>query len=536
MKTCGELLVELLVQYGVSTIFGIPGVHTVELYRNMPNTALTHITPRHEQGAGFMADGYYRASGKIAACFIITGPGMTNIITAMGQAYADSIPMLVISSVNNRNELAKGQGRLHELKNQQQLVQGVCAFSHTLLHGEDLPQVLARAFTVFHSERPRPVHIEIPLDVITAQVAPKGQHFLPLISRPTPDPKLIASAAELLRTAKNPLAIIGGGAIDAMQEARELIEKLQCKSILTINAKGVLPAKHELSLGSQLPQKPALDLVAQADVILAIGTELGETEHLLFGEDLTISGKVIRIDIDIEQLQRNAYATVGIVADAAKACQALTQALGDFRGNNDAVAEVGKLRQQCAALLQPMQKVHELLFERIEQALDDVCIVGDSTQPIYSANIFYECNQPRRYFNSSTGYGTLGYALPAAIGAKLSQPNAAVIGMIGDGGLQFTIAELATAAELQLSLPIIVWNNQGYGEIKHYMQTRDIATIGVDIFTPDFDLLARGFGCEYIKVSTLAQLHTALQRAMAISKPTVIEIKESDALAWLDEA
>ena len=168
MKTCGEVLVELLDAHGIDTVFGIPGVHTVELYRGLPETHIRHVTPRHEQGAGFMADGYARASGRPAACFIITGPGLTNITTALGQAYADSVPMLVISSVNNTRELALGEGRLHELPNQRNLMAGVTAFSHTLMRPDELPGVLDRAFAVFCGARPRPVHIELPLDVITA--------------------------------------------------------------------------------------------------------------------------------------------------------------------------------------------------------------------------------------------------------------------------------------------------------------------------------------------------------------------------------
>ena len=168
MTTCGELLVGLLEAYGIDTVFGIPGVHTVELYRGLPDTGLRHITPRHEQGAGFMADGYARACGRPAACFIITGPGLTNIATALGQAYADSVPALVISSVNNSHELGLGEGRLHELPSQRNLMAGLTAFSHTLLRPDELPEVLARAFGVFHGARPRPVHIELPLDVITA--------------------------------------------------------------------------------------------------------------------------------------------------------------------------------------------------------------------------------------------------------------------------------------------------------------------------------------------------------------------------------
>src|SRR5699024_1217179 len=202
LVTCGEFLVKQLEAYGIETIFGIPGVHTIELYRGLPQTTLKHITPRHEQGAGFMADGYARVKGKPAACFIITGPGMTNILTAMGQAYADSIPMLVISSVNEVATLGMKQGRLHELYSQRDVVSGVCEFSHTILDPSELPEVLAKAFTVFNSERPRPVHIEIPTDVITKLVD------LPVLSparlyRPEVSKHAIEDVYQLLQEAKN---------------------------------------------------------------------------------------------------------------------------------------------------------------------------------------------------------------------------------------------------------------------------------------------------------------------------------------------
>ncbi|HWT98569.1 MAG TPA: thiamine pyrophosphate-binding protein, partial [Terriglobales bacterium] len=183
MTTCGEFVVKLLEAYGIDTVFGIPGVHTVELYRGLAGSSMRHITPRHEQGAGFMADGYARVTGKPGACFIITGPGMTNILTAMGQAYADSIPMLVISSVNRTEHLGMAEGRLHELRSQRDMVSGVAAFSHTILHPEQLPEVMARAFALFASARPRPVHIEIPIDVIAAPIDPAR---LPALARALP--------------------------------------------------------------------------------------------------------------------------------------------------------------------------------------------------------------------------------------------------------------------------------------------------------------------------------------------------------------
>ena len=166
MPTCGELVVRLLERYGVRHVFGLPGIHNLELYRGLAGSPIRHIAPRHEQGAGFMADGYARTSGEPGVCFIVSGPGVTNIATAMGQAYADSVPMLVISSVNERGQLGTGNGHLHELSSQSAVMAGVSAFSHTLLDPRNLPQTLGRAFAVMKGARPRPTHIEIPVDVL----------------------------------------------------------------------------------------------------------------------------------------------------------------------------------------------------------------------------------------------------------------------------------------------------------------------------------------------------------------------------------
>ena len=528
MKTCGEVLVEILENYGIDTIFGIPGVHTVELYRGLPNTNIQHITPRHEQGAGFMADGYARASGKPAGCFIISGPGMTNIITAMGQAYSDSIPMLVISSVNNSHELGLGEGRLHELPNQRALVSGVCVFSHRVLRADELPSVLARAFAVFDSARPGPVHIELPLDVITA--SGEALYRMPhrSFSRPGPDLEMIKRAAELLRAASSPFVVLGGGTSHAPEEARRLVEQLGAPTALTINAKGILPASHPLSLGGLLPMTPVMEALQNADVILAIGTELGETDTLLFYDRLDLSGKVIRIDIEAEQLTRNTLPEIAICSDSKLAMMALSEALQGFTPDlEQSHARVAELRQSAMTLVQEDYQLHGRFLNVIAEALPNVIIVGDSTQPVYGGNFTYEPDRPRSYFNSSTGYGTLGYGLPAALGAKLALPERNVVSLIGDGAIQFTIGELATAVELGLPVPILIWNNQGYGEIRKYMVEREIPTIGVDIYTPDFQTIARGFGCLAVQVENFSQLHEALIEAVKADRPTVIEIDEA---------
>ena len=539
VPTCGEALVALLERYGVEYVFGIPGVHTVELYRGLAASSLSHVTPRHEQGAGFMADGYARVTGKPGVCFIITGPGMTNIATAMAQAYADSVPMLVISSVNARRELGSGDGRLHELPSQQQVFAGMTAFSHTLFDAADLPQVLARAFAVFTSERPRPVHIEIPLDVIVAPAPGLAQAPVVRASKPAPDACAIEAAASLLAKAKRPLILAGGGAAHAGAPLRALAERLQAPVALTINAKGLLPPDHPLLLGStqSLPQTRAL--VREADVVLAIGTELGETDYdVMFNGGFAIDGQLIRIDIDAEQLMRNFWPDCAIVGDARSALSGLLATLDSHETRetreplaasaNWGATRVASVRAAIAAGYDASTRVQAKLLDTLAAALPDVIVVGDSTSPVYAGNFTYDAAAPRSWFNSSTGYGTLGYGLPAAIGAKLAAPQRPVVCLIGDGGLQFTLPELASAVEAGVPVIVVVWNNKGYGEIRKYMVARDITPVGVDPYTPDFLALARGFGCAARSANGPAALAAALEDAAALSVPTVIEIHEAD--------
>ncbi|MEN5218850.1 5-guanidino-2-oxopentanoate decarboxylase [Pseudomonas pudica] len=537
MATCGEVLVKLLEGYGVDHVFGIPGVHTVELYRGLAGSSIRHVTPRHEQGAGFMADGYARTRGKPGVCFIITGPGMTNITTAMGQAYADSIPMLVISSVQARDQLGGGRGKLHELPNQAALVSGVAAFSHTLMSADDLPQVLARAFAVFEGARPRPVHIEIPLDVL---VEP-ADHLLPgrvvRSSRAGAAPQAVAQMAERLVSARRPLILAGGGALAAGAALARLAERLQAPIALTINAKGLLPASHPLQIGSTQSLPATRALVAEADVVLAIGTELAETDYdVTFKGGFQIPGSLLRIDIDPDQTVRNYLPTLSLVADAELATEALLGALQGLpqpvRESTWGAARVAKLRQALAAGWDQPSLSQTRLLSAILERLPNAILVGDSTQPVYTGNLTLDMDQPRRWFNASTGYGTLGYALPAAMGAWLGSAEqvgerAPAVCLIGDGGLQFTLPELASAVEAQVPLIVLLWNNQGYEEIKKYMVNRAIEPVGVDIHTPDFIGVARALGAAAEQVADVAQLQVALGHALERKGPTLIQVDQN---------
>ena len=527
MATCGEILIKLLENYGVDTVFGIPGVHTVELYRGLPETRLRHVTPRHEQGAGFMADGYARVTSKPGVCLIITGPGMTNIATAMGQALADSIPMLVISSVNNRHQLGLGEGRLHELSGQREMMSGVSVFSHTLMRPDELPQILARAFAVFASERPGPVHIEIPLDVITSTAGHLDMEPYTMPSRPGPDPAMVIAAAQALQTASRPLIALGGGSIGASDAITRLAEQLSAPVINTVNAKGVVPYSHPLAVGGSGSCAVVREAFLAADVILAVGTEFGETDYdFFFTGPMEAMGKLIRIDIDAPQLTRNIRADIAICSDATLAVTAISKSLEGYAvKSNEGESQAASMRSSLIAQRDPE---YAGFFSAIRDALPEVVIVGDSTQPTYYAWLNYETEHPRRYFHSASGYGTLGYAIPAAIGAKLGCPDLPVLGLIGDGAAQFTIGELASAVEAELSVIFLLWNNSGYGEIKRFMEEADIPRIGVDIHTPNFMGLAEAFGCNTRRATNLADLQQALVEASKAAGPTLIEVLQHD--------
>ncbi|MCZ6881472.1 MAG: 5-guanidino-2-oxopentanoate decarboxylase [Gammaproteobacteria bacterium] len=530
MATCGEVLVEILENYGVDTIFGIPGVHTVELYRGLENTAIRHVTPRHEQGAGFMADGYNRATGKIAACFIITGPGMTNIATAMGQALADSIPMLVISSVNRIRELGLGEGRLHELPAQRNMISGVTRFSHTLLSADELPRVLARAFAVFNAQRPGPVHIEIPIDIITAPADQLNKQAFALPGAFGPAAQAIDDCAALLAAAERPLIAIGGGAINSSAELTALAEMLDAPVVNTVNAKGVMAYSHALAVGGSGSCPVVRDALKTADLVLAVGTEFGETDYDYFFEGaIQFDGKLIRIDIDAAQLTRNVRAHLAICSDAREALQMLIKSLSKRDLSSRQGAErARKMREQLQATRDPE---YAKFFETIRSALPGVIIAGDSTQPVYYAWLHYETEKPRRYFHSASGFGTLGYAIPAAIGAKLAAPERPVIGLIGDGAAQFTIGELASAVEARLPVIFLIWNNFGYAEIKRFMAHANIPQIGVDIHTPDFIGLGKAFGCHAVRATSHEELKSELITAAKQDRPTLIEVMQQDFVA-----
>lgn len=527
--TCGQALIKLLEAYGVDTVFGIPGVHTLDLYDGLSGSSIQHVLTRHEQGAGFMADGYARITGKPGVCFTITGPGVTNIATPIGQAFADSIPMLVISSVNKVNSMGRGRGELHETKNQCAITKPITAFSATAFSPSEVPALIARAFSIFCSERPRPVFIELPLDVINAPVnSDWPTTAVQLATRPAPQQDVVNKAIEMLATAKKPVIIAGGGAIEASDELDKLAEYLSAAVFTTVAGKGLMTASHPLNAGSILCVEPSWQFLAEADVILAVGTELAETD--MWREKLPLNGKLIRVDIDPEKMNDFYLADLPIIADAAYTLKTFNNALTDIPKTSSQTTSLAlaTLKTQINTDVEPLQLAHKKVLDVIANVLPtDAYICADMTQIAYTGNYLFNVNKPRSWLHP-TGYGTLGYAVPASIGAKFGAPNRAGLVLVGDGGILYTIQELATATEeLTSPLVILLWNNDSLGQIRDDMVAQGIEPIGVNPKTPDFIKIAEGFGCNTAKPDSLESLESSLIDAFAFNGVTLIQMNEN---------
>ena len=521
MPTVGEALVSLLEAYGVDTVFGIPGVHTIELYRGLAGSGIRHVTPRHEQGAGFMADGYARASGRPGVAFVITGPGLTNIMTAMAQARADSVPMLVVSGVNRRDTLGKGLGHLHELPDQRGMMATVALLSRRIERPDQLGPALAEAFALFATARPGPVHIEIPLDVMPMD-APEGVAHRPPAARRPAEPALLAEAAGLMLASASPVILAGGGARGADTALRALAEALDAPVVTTANARGLLHA-HPLGVHASASLKSVRSLIDAADLVVAIGTEFGPTDYDMYADGGFVPPpNLLRIDIDAAQLARRP-ARLAIEADSRQALDALLPLLAS-RSAAGGAARAATARDAALAEIGPAMQAQLRAVEAIRDAVPGALIVGDSTQPVYAANLFYDHDRPGGWFNAATGYGALGYGPAAAIGAAIALPGVPVVCLTGDGGFQFTLPEIGVAMDAGVAVVFVVWNNRGYREIEVSMRQEGIEPVGVSPQPPDFRKIADAYGMASERIASVDQLAGSLQRARQTGGSCLIEI------------
>jgi thiamine pyrophosphate-dependent acetolactate synthase large subunit-like protein len=517
--TGGEAVVRALEAHGVEYVFGIPGTHTLPIDKYLPGSSIRHVQPRHEQGAGFAADGYARATGRASVCIVTSGPGVTNLATAAAQAYSDSVPMLVISPGMPGDVYGRGTGYLHEAKDQSKAMDNLVGWSHRATSPSDVAQSVYRAFAEFASSRPRPVHLEIPLDVLDAS-EPVSLSAPVRPGRPEPSPSSIQQALGILASARRPGLLVGGGAQDAAGEVRDLAHVLDAIVITTYNGKGAFPEDDQLAVGVALGYPSGRAALAECDVVIAAGTEVSSVD--LESEPLDLPGSVIRIDIDAGQLNMNLAADCGIHADAAIAIRRLLAALNPAQRRGAARAREARARLDRDVELRAAGSA--VAARAIQNCLDDeTIVVCDTSMLCYNGIIPARFARTPRSCLNPTGFATLGYALPAGIGAKLGKPDRNVVVVSGDGGILFTLSELSLAVQLQLQLPIVVVNNRGYGEIRQAMISRGIEPFGVTFDPPRFPQVAEAFGARGELVTEPAGLERALRDAFRAEGPTLIE-------------
>ena len=508
----GEAVVGLLADYGVDTIFGIPGVHNVEMYRALPRSKIRHILTRHEQGAGFMADGYARATGKPGICFTITGPGLLNILTPMGQAWSDSSNVLVLSTALDIKDSAQGRGRLHEMINQFEAAKAVTAHAARAYTEKDIQNAIAASFSRFISARPRPAYLELPLDLLN-EPAKSGWKAAGLPALAQPLPQQIKSAVAQLEKAKRPMIVLGGGALAAGPAAIAIAEKLNAPILTTVAGKGAVPATHPLCWGYRLLLPETQKLLADSDCILCAGSELSETDF--WNDEFAITQHLIRIDIDPNSLARPHNAEIAILADAAATLEAIA---GSLKGTR-AATQIAPPTDQ-SPLRQTLTKVLSVIRDALPA---ETVIASDMTQIAYAANEIFPMSHPRTWIHP-VGFGTLGFALPAAIGAKFGVGEKPVVALMGDYGFQYTLNELGTAAEHKLALPILMWNNEALGQIRDDMVMKGIQPNAVTLQNPDFQMLAKSYGCRAERPDTLQSLAKVIAAALKADGPTLIEM------------
>lgn len=521
----GQAVVAALEQEGIEAVFGIPGTYNLQIYDAVYNSpTLRHILARHEGAAALMADGYARVSGKPGVCLTIAGPGATNALTGLITAYAESSPVLMITTEIEKALIGQDRGVSHEIKQQLDIFQAALAQA---LQAEDvsaIPTAVYKLFSTMRHGRPRPTYLEVPWDVLGMEDEVTIEESTQ-VDIPVGDSVDIETAVHLLENAERPLIFSGLGTLrsGATSPLCQLAEKIQAPVITTANGKGSIPEDHPLALGAGVGRNPALTkILAQADVILAVGTSFDIWSMQSW--TLDIPGKIVRVDIEAEQLQKNYLAEVAILGDAKHVLTQLTNSIRIPHIHQDWVSSSYQATQEARQDVQKKSQSGSTIVQQLQALPRNGVLTVDPTMVLQwvAWNVpIYEPNSLLLAWNS----GTLGFALPAALGAQVAFPNKAVVAMVGDGGFMFTGQELATAVQHDLPVVTIVFNNKAHGSIKkQQMDGFNGRLLGVDLKGPDYVAFAKALGACGRHVPSLNSLGSHIQQALEERVPTLLEV------------
>ncbi|WP_431033755.1 thiamine pyrophosphate-binding protein [Streptomyces sp. P6-2-1] len=525
-RTGGDLVVETLHGLGATTVFGLPGQHALALFDAVRRSPLAYVGLRVENNAAFAADGYGRITGEAAPLLLSTGPGALTSLSALQEAAASSSPVLAICSQIPAAGLGGGRhGYLHELRDQQASVRDLVKSVHVVRAASQIPSAIAAAWESALSAPHGPVWVEIPQDVLAAPT------LLPEVNAPdalpeplVPRPELTALAADWLAHAERPAVLAGGGVVraDAAGKLRALAEHLDLPVVTTYGGKGAFPWEHPLSGQSWMEDRHTTDFLADADVLLVVGSGLGElSSHY---HSLAPRGRIIQIEADLGKLEAN-HRALGIHADARLALQALLETAPprEDPGARERVAELlGKVRArldtQDLALERELLTVIRAALPDASPSFWDMTILG------YWAWAGFDPRRPGT-MHTAQGAGGLGFAYPAALGAAVADPTRPVLAVTGDGGAMYSLAELATARQHQLPVTWLVVDDGGYGILREYLTGAYGESAGTELARPDFAALAESFGVHAV-TTTADRLGADLAEALGSGEPRVVLLRE----------
>ncbi|MCC6777298.1 MAG: TPP-binding protein [Hyphomicrobiales bacterium] len=521
----GDAVVSSILAHGVSTIYCLPGVQSDHLFNAMfdAGDALTALHTRHEQGAAYMALGAALATGKPAVYSVVPGPGFLNSTAALATAYSTGAQVLALIGQIPSGAIGKGQGYLHEIPDQLGILGKLTKSAERMSSPQDAPAVIARAFKAMRSGRQRPVGVEVPPDILQARGEVTPVSPLPLEPPAPLDDDAIGRAAAMLAKAERPIIFVGGGAVGAAAELKALAERLTAPVVSYRRGRGVLDDRHPLS--HVLAGGHAL--WREADVVIAVGTRL---QLALGGWGIDDKLKLIKIDIDPDELDRIRKPDVGIAGNAAAVLARLEQELRQLRPMEPTRLENSRmLKERIAADIAAALAPQVGYLRAIRDVLpDNGVLIDELTQVGYSARCAYEVRLPRSFISS--GYqGTLGWSLAAGLGAKHALGDVPVVSLNGDGGFMFNVQELATAVRHRIPIIAIVFNDGAYGNVRNMQKSlHGNRLIATDLANPDFVQLAESFGIAGRRVHNPEGLRQALERGIAANEPTLIEVPVGD--------
>jgi acetolactate synthase-1/2/3 large subunit len=524
-RTGGSLVAESLEAVGAEVAFGVPGIHALAIWEGLRTSPVRAVGLRTELDAGFAADGYARTSGRPAPLLLSTGPGALISLAALMEAASAHVPVVAIASQIPGGLIGQGRGFLHELADQRASFAPVVKWTARAGDADEIPGLVAEAWRRSLTPPSGPVFLEIPVDVLAGEteVAPIVELDTASAVPPLPPTDALDEAARLLAEAERPVIWAGGGVLrsGAWDELRALAERLGAPVATTYMGKGAFPEDHPLAAGSACDEASYRELVAGADVLLAVGTELGAETTGQY--ELRLSGRLIHVDASPQRIGAT-FPALGLVGDARAVLAALLERVGDTSRREGDERGVAELRARIAAGLDEQDRGLERgLLQAIREALPrDSLTAWDMTILAYWAAAHFPVYEPRTFLYP-LGSGTLGYAWPAALGASLATPGRPTLAVAGDGGFDYGLAELAVARQHGLDAVLLLVDDGGYGILREYQRDSFGETFSVDLAQPDFPALVEAFGVP-VESAAPETLGAALRRAFEHPGPAVVHV------------